>query len=246
MFYPPGAKQEHYLPFYVKVFDTVELDTTFYHPPKPTLVRSWARHTPEHFRFTAKLPQSITHEARLSRMGERLAEFARALEPLGERLGPLLAQLPADFTRDAGTVGVLDRFLAARPAGVRLAIEFRDRSWHVPATIELLRARGVALAWTAWRDLARLTEVTADFLYLRWMGDRRAIERFDRVQIEREADLDSWERELRGALPRVREIYGYFTTHWAGHSPASANAMKRRLGLEIVEPRERWSQRELW
>lgn len=245
-FYPPGSKQEHYLPFYAEVFDTVELDTTFYHPPKASIVRSWARHTPEHFRFAAKLPQSITHTARLSRMGEALEAFARALDPLGEKLGPLLVQLPGDFARDDGTVGVLDRFLAAAPHGPRLAIEFRHRSWQREETLALLRRRQASLVWADWRDLPPATEVTTDFLYLRWLGERRAIERFDRVQIDRGGEFEFWERELRKALPEVREVFGYFNNHWAGHSPASANEMKRRLGLQVVEPKDRWVQRELW
>jgi uncharacterized protein YecE (DUF72 family) len=245
-FYPPGCKQEHYLPFYAEVFDTVELDTTFYHPPKPTIVRSWARHTPESFRFSAKVPQAITHAARLASMSEQMQEFARALEPLGERMGPLLVQMPAEFERDQGTVGVLDRFLAATPATVRVAVEFRHRSWHCPESFDLLRARRAAVAWTEWRDLPRLTEVTTDFLYLRWLGDRQAIQRYDRVQIERGESFEAWECDLERVLPQVREIYGYFNNHWAGHSPASANEMKRRLGLVTVDWKERWTQRELW
>ena len=245
-FYPPGSKQEDFLPFYARVFDTVELDTTFYHPPRPSVARSWARHTPPGFTFTAKVPQRITHEARLAKMGEHLAEFARALEPLQEKLGPLLVQMPAEFTREPGTVGLLDRFLAATPSAVRLAVEFRDRSWHVAATAELLQRHRVALAWTEWRELPRWTEITTDFLYLRWLGDRRDIERYDRVVVNRAREFESWERDLRRALPRVREVFGYFNNHWAGHSPASANEMKRRLGLLPIEPREQWPQRELW
>ena len=91
-FYPPGSRQEDYLPFYAEVFDTVELDTTFYHPPKPSVVRSWARHTPETFRFAAKVPQAITHTARLASVGEQLQEFARAL--------PLLETVAANQPED--------------------------------------------------------------------------------------------------------------------------------------------------
>ena len=245
-FYPPRAKQEHFLPFYADVFDTVELDTTFYHPPKASIVRSWARHTPAHFRFAAKVPQHITHDARLAAMGEHLTAFARALDPLGERRGPLLVQLPAEFQRDPGTVGLLDRFLASTPDGVRLAVEFRHRSWHTPAVFDLLRGHGACLAWTDWRDLPRVTEITSDFLYLRWLGRREAIERYDRLQIDRTAELEAWQRDLERARPRVREIFGYFNNHWAGHSPASANELKRRLGMPVVEPRSRWPQAELW
>jgi len=246
VFYPPGSRQEHYLPFYAGVFDTVELDTTFYHAPRPSVVRSWARHSPEGFVFAAKLPHAITHDARLENAAEGLRAFARALEPLGEKRGPLLAQMPAEFRRESRTVAVLAEFLAATPAGVRLAVEFRDASWHVAETWELLRRHRAAVAWTEWRELPRVTEITADFLYLRWLGDRRAIERYDRVQIDRATEFEAWEADLKRALPRVREVYGYFNNHWAGHSPASANEMKRRLGLLEVEPRERWSQRELW
>jgi len=245
-FFPPGSKQEHYLPFYAQVFDTVELDTTFYHPPRAAVVRSWERNTPADFRFAAKVPQNITHTARLSKVGEQMQAFAAALEPLGEKLGPLLVQMPAEFTRDPGSVGLLDRFLAAAPGGLRLAVEFRHGSWHVRETWDLLRARHAALAWTEWRALPRTTEVTADFLYLRWLGDRREIARYDRVQIDREESFDAWERDLSRVLPQVREVFGYFNNHWAGHSPASANEMKRRLGLLPVEPKSLWPQGELW
>jgi len=245
-FYPPGSKQEHYLPFYAQVFDSVELDTTFYHPPRASVVRSWARLTHGTFRFAAKVPQRITHEARLAAMGDHLRDFVSALEPLESRLGPLLVQMPAEFTNDEDNRGVLDRFLAAKPAAARLAVEFRHRSWHQPPVYELLRRRATAMAWTDWRDLPRVFEVTADFLYVRWLGDREAIEKYDRVQIDRAQAFAEWEREIRQALPRVREVFGYFNNHWAGHSPASANEMKRRLGLVPVDPRTRWPQGELW
>ncbi len=246
VFYPPGAKQEDRLPFYAEVFDTVELDTTFYQVPKPTLARSWERHVPAGFRFAAKLPRAITHDALLHDGGPELATFARALEPLGGKLGPLLAQMPAGFTREPERERDLARFLDARPSHVRLAVELRHASWHVPATWDLLRRHGAAVAWTEWRALERVREVTADFLYLRWLGDRREIERYDRVQIDRRESFDAWEAELRPVLPRVHEVYGYFNNHWAGHSPASANEMKRRLGLTPVEARDRWPQGELF
>jgi len=245
-FYPPRAKQEDWLPFYSHVFDTVELDTTFYHPPRPSIVRSWARHTPETFRFSAKVPQHITHEARLAAMGEHLAEFARALEPLGPRLGPLLVQLPAEFQADAGTFGLLDRFLAATPQHVRLAVEFRDRSWHVPRAVELLARHGAAFVWTDWRDLPPLHAVTTDFLYVRWLGRRERIDSYERVLIDRGAEFDAWRDAFATARPEVREVYGYFNNHWAGHSPASAAEMQRRLGLEPADPRALWPQPELF
>ena len=246
VFYPPGAKQEDYLPFYSEIFDTVELDTTFYHPPKKAVVRSWEKRVPAHFRFAAKLPRAITHDALLRGVAEELAEFVRSLEPLGEKLGPLLAQMPAEFTREPDSVATLRSFLESVPEGVQLAVEFRHASWHVAETWDVLRANRAAVAWTSWRELPRVTEVTADFLYLRWLGDRREIEKYDRVQVDRSDEFEAWKPDLERVLPEVREIYGYFNNHWAGHSPASANEMKRRLGLIPVEAKERWPQREIW
>lgn len=245
-FYPPGSRQQDYLPFYAEVFDAVELDATFYHPPKPSIVRSWARHTPESFRFAAKVPQTITHGARLARVGEQLAAFAGALDPLGPRMAPVLVQLPGDFERDAGTTGLLDRFLSACPSSVRVAVELRHASWHAPETYDLLRGRGACLVWNDWRDLPKVTEVTADFIYLRWLGRREDVAHFDRIVVDRDADLAWWRERIAAALPAVREVYGFFNNHWAGHSPASANALKRLLGLEVVEPKARWPQGELW
>ena len=245
-FYPPGAKQEDYLPFYSQIFDTVELDTTFYHPPRAAIARSWEKRVPAHFRFASKVPRAITHDAALSGCTAEFERFVASLDPLGEKRGPLLVQLPAEFRRDDSTARTLSEFLAGVPSGVKVAVEFRDVSWHGADTYALLREHHAALAWTAWRDLPSATEVTADFLYVRWLGVREWVGQYDRVTVDRAAEHDTWERELRRALPEVREVFGYFNNHWAGHSPASANEMKRRLGLATLEPRDRWSQRELW
>ena len=245
-FYPPGAKQETLLPFYAQVFDTVELDNTFYRPPKASIARSWHKHTPPHFRFAAKVPRAITHDAGLRGVAGPLQDFARAMEPLGEKLGPLLVQLPAEFTRTPETFADLDAFLRDAPAGSRLTVEFRHASWHAEPVVELLRERGACLAWTEWRELPRHCHATAPFLYLRWLGDRRAIERYDRVQVDRAAEFTTWEEEVRRAAGVADEIYGYFNNHWAGHSPASVNEFKRRLGLPTVDPQELWPQRGLF
>ncbi len=246
VFYPPGSKQEDRLPFYATVFDTVELDTTFYHAPRATIARSWERHTPDDFRFAAKVPRAVTHDAQLRGVGEQLDLFVRAMEPLGDKLGPLLVQLPAEFRRDPETLRDLDSFLAGRPSHARLAVEFRHDSWHADVVYEVLRLHGAAVAWTEWRELPRLDRVTADFLYLRWLGDRREIDKYDRVQIDRADSFESWTAALQGVLGQVHEVYGYFNNHWAGHSPESANEMKRRLGLPYVEPRAAWPQGELF
>lgn len=244
-FYPPGAKQESLLPFYASVFDTVELDNTFYRAPKPTIARSWARHTPAHFRFAAKAPRAVTHDSALRDIGG-MDELARSLEPLGEKLGPVLVQLPASFGHTEQTRADLARFLEHAPASLRLAVEFRNRAWHDESVYDLLRAHGASLAWTEWRSLPRVPVITAPFLYVRWIGDRREIERYDRTQIDRTSEFDWWEAALRRSFNQVGEVYGYFNNHWAGHSPASVGELLRRLGMPARDPRNLWPQGELW
>ena len=164
-----------------------------------------------------------------------------------QREKPMLIQaLVAEPAVEAFDVGVLDRFLAACPAEARIAVEFRDRSWHREEVYDLLRRHRAAFAWTEWRDLARVTPVTTDFLYLRWMGHRETITSFDREQIDRSAALDEWSSEITRALPEVRTVYGYFNNHWAGHSPASAAGLLRRLGVDPIEPQSLWPQGDLW
>lgn len=246
IFYPPGAKQEHLLPFYSQVFSTVELDNTFYRTPKPTLVRSWARHTPKEFRFAAKVPREITHESGLKGVDAELAEFVRVMEGMEEKLGPLLLQMPASFQNTRETREDLIRFLDHAPSGVRMAIEFRDASWHETEIFDLLREKRVAVAWTQWRTLNRVQVVTTDFLYLRWLGNRSDIEKYDRVQIDRGADFEDWQTALEKAAPEVENMYGYFNNHWAGHSPASVNELLKRLGEATVDPQGFWPQGELF
>lgn len=246
VFYPPHARQETLLPFYTQQFRTVELDNTFYRAPKATLVRSWARHAPPGFRFAAKVPREVTHDTALSAAAPAMTAFLRVMEGLGEKLGPVLVQFPASFRRTEGSHAALDGFLGALPAGFRIAVELRSPSWQIPETVRLLGERGVALTWTDWRDLPPFRERTADFLYVRWLGNREDIERYDRVQIDRAAEFDDWQRELTRIRGSVTDIFGYFNNHWSGHSPAAVRELLQRLGEPAADPKESWPQAELF
>ncbi len=246
VFYPPGARQETLLPFYAGIFDTVELDNTFYRAPQPTLVRSWARHTPAGFRFAAKAPREITHDTPLGGAGPALLSFLRALEGLGEKLGPILLQFPASFRRTEESFQTLHGFLGAVPSGFRLAVEFRSPSWQDPSVLSLLEQQEACLAWTDWRDLPAFRRRTTDFLYLRWLGNRSDIERYDRVQIDRGSAFDDWQETLEAVRGEVTDVFGYFNNHWAGHSPASVRELLRRLGEPARDPRDDWPQGELF
>src|ERR1019366_6104721 len=88
-FYPPGTPPSAYLAFYARIFDTVELDTTFYGPPRRETVRLWDEMTPDGFQFAAKMPKAITHDKRLAEAEADLVEFLTAMQGLGSTLGPI-------------------------------------------------------------------------------------------------------------------------------------------------------------
>jgi uncharacterized protein YecE (DUF72 family) len=251
-FYPPGSRPADLLGIYARAFPTVEVDSTFYGPPPDAVVAGWRERVPRTFRFALKVPQEITHERRLRDADEALARFLSRAELLGERLAVLLLQMPPDWGPTFGTREDLDRFLTALPSGKRWAIEFRDPRWLEAATLDRLRAQGVALACADGRWIRRervleaLREPTAPFAYLRLMGADRRITEFSRVQMDRDEELETWGASLRRLLPRVSTVYGYVNNHFQGHSPASARALQRLLGAARVEPDALRTQGELF
>ncbi|MEM9594586.1 MAG: DUF72 domain-containing protein [Acidobacteriota bacterium] len=147
-FYTDDARPQDYLPQYSSVFGTVEGNTTFYSLPAPETVERWREATPPTFRFSFKFPQTITHRAGLEGAGDATAEFLHRMEPLGERLGPFLLQLPPFFGPDR--LGVLDRYLRSLPGDLELAVELRHRGFFAAGAMgpvdALLTARGAERA----------------------------------------------------------------------------------------------------
>lgn len=234
--YPREAKSADYLTHYAQHFPVVEIDTTFYRIPTPAMVDAWYRRTPDGFRFAAKIPQVITHEKVLRDCQAELRQFIDTMSRLGEKLGPLLFQFPYLAKRHVATPQVfLDRLapvLEQLPTGLRFAVEIRNRSWITRQILDLLRSRQVAFALIdhPWmppiQDLIRQHDVlTADFTYIRWLGDRQAMEsvtqKWDRLVTDRQAETAMWVGVIRQFLVRQVEVYGFYNNHYAGHSPGS-------------------------
>ena len=169
--YPPGTPAAGRLAEYVKRYATVEIDSTFYGTPKGTTVARWRKVAPRGFLFAAKFPQEVTHETNLIGSQAEAERFVRTMADLGDRLGPLLLQLPPSFGVEG--MGVLEDFLKRLPAGFRYAVEVRHRSWLGSDLPEMLREHGVALTLLDYPRMPRMEEATADFSYIRWLGDRR-------------------------------------------------------------------------
>lgn len=163
-FYPPKTKSKDYLEHYAAKLNSVEINHTFRRFPRLEVIDAWAAKTPEHFRFSFKMHQSVTHRARLKDVGRSVSDFLDALMPLGQRLGVVLFQLPPFFKLNHER---LDSFLSELPPGFRYAMEFRHASWNEPAVVEKLRAAGVALCSAELEVDATEIVQTAPFVYLR-------------------------------------------------------------------------------
>lgn len=141
-FYPPKMPAEEMLRFYSGHFSTVEVNNSFYRIPSEKVLAGWAGQVPESFRFVMKASRRVTHNNRLRDEDGSLGYFLRAVNPLGERLGPTLFQLPPNFKKDMDR---LQGFLAALPKHWPAAMEFRHDSWFDEEVYRALESVGVAL-----------------------------------------------------------------------------------------------------
>jgi len=208
-FYPEDLTADAMLRYYAQRLPAVEINNTFYRMPKSELLAGWAEEVPDGFRFVLKASQRITHFKRLKDVSEEVGYFLRVAATLGDRLGPILFQLPPNLKKDLPR---LSGFLELLPAATRAAVEFRHSSWFEDDVFEALRARGAALCVAEDEELAAPLVATAGWGYLRL---RRA---------------DYGETEVRAWADRVRaqaweEAYVFFKHEDAGTGPRLATQM---------------------
>lgn len=244
-FYPANLKPADYLRHYSTRFPTVEIDSTFYGTPKPERIRAWYDKTPPDFVFAAKVPQIITHEKILEDCDAELAEFLQTVELLGEKLGPLLFQFgyiaPSVLRNGAQFLARLTPFLKKLPSFCarphQFAIEIRNKTWLDACLLDTLREHNVALALTDHSYMPRPWELkhsqcksaqdlfTANFAYVRWLGDRKAIEAvtttWDQTVVDRRDDLLQWIELFRELRRRNLRVYAYANNHYSGHGPGT-------------------------
>ena len=226
-FYPKGTSGENLLTEYSKHFDTVEIDNTFYRIPYASTVRRWKECTPSSFLFAAKFPKTITHDKMLVDCGEELKVYVQSMSHLGSKLGPMLLQFPPEF--GPRHVPNLREFLPILPRGKRFAVEVRNKALLGDDLYSLLRENGVALAFVDSPSMPLSEEITADFAYVRWEGDRRKVNgKKGRVEIDRKKEIERWSKKINELLDIVPNVFGYFSKYYSGYPPDDA---KRLLGL---------------
>ena len=218
--YPPGTTPAGRLAEYVKHFTTVEIDSTFYGIPRGTTVERWRNVAPHGFLFAAKFPQDVTHEGKLVNVHSEAEGFVRTMQALEDKLGPLLLQLPPDFTVEG--MGVLEDFLSALPEGPRYAVEVRHRSWLGSDLATMLKEYGAALTLIDYPRMPRMEQATAGFVYIRWLGDRREFPSgYTHAKRDRADDLGWWSDRVDRFLSDGRDVFAYANNHYQNHAPST-------------------------
>jgi len=212
-FYPEKLPDKEMLTFYGKQFSTVEINHSFYRMPTESALSNWAKSVPEGFRFALKANQKITHIKRLRDCGETLKRFLEIASILndGDRLGPILVQLPPNFKFDRP---LLEDFLALRPRAFSFAFEVRHASWYTEETYDVLRKHQTALCLSETDKQTPPDVLTAPFTYVRL-----------RLEDYTPKQLTAWRKRFDAWLAQGIDVYAYCKHEDEGKGPAYARAL---------------------
>jgi uncharacterized protein YecE (DUF72 family) len=227
-FYQKGEKRK--LRAYSSVFQTAEIDSTFYRNPTKGTVMGWVRYSPSNFVFSAKIPRQITHTKMLGLKGDikkDLSEFLNLMEPLqlSGKLGCLLIQLPPKYSFNPENLKTFFELVDPR---YRYAVEFRNKSWMRDETWKLLTQHNIAYTNVDEPLLPNELHITSDLAYFRWHG------RGDRIWFDyryNNEELYAWIPKIQEAAAKTRKILGYFNNHFHGYAPENCLSLIEKLGL---------------
>ena len=218
-FYPETLSSQELLGYYAKQFSTVEVDSTFYRIPRKQSMTNWKEQTPEGFVFSLKFPQVITHVKMLKDCQEETNVFLERVSMLKEKLGVMLLQFPYAFNEEK--LPVLHNFLQSLPKTHRYAVEVRNRKLLNDALYSVLRDNNVVLAWIDSSFMPEISEVTSDFIYIRWEGDRRKINgTLGKKEADKAEKIKAWVDKIKPFLEKQSEVFGYFSKYYSGYPPS--------------------------
>lgn len=251
-FYPPKSQPTNFLRLYGERMLTVEGNTTFYSVPSAQMVQRWVQHTPEDFRFCPKLPRAVTHEGPLMAHLPAALSFLELMQGLGQRLGPIMAQLPPSYSPAA--FQDLEKFLRAWPCDVSpISVEVRHLDWFQPEMAARLRALlaelGVGRVLLDSRtmyahqsngevdpqlhsnrrkpNVPLQPEVTADFAIIRYISHPKVMRNHDYLM--------EWVRQVNEWLLAGKQVYFFVHCPREEESPMVAKYFQEQLAAANVE-----------
>jgi uncharacterized protein YecE (DUF72 family) len=220
-FYPPDLPLSRWFDHYVSVFDTVEINNSFYRLPEAITFARWAERAPRGFLFAVKASRYLTHMKKLKDPEPALERFFERAKHLGRYFGPVLYQLPPNWKLDLTR---LEHFLHVLPRSARHVIEFRDPSWYVDEVLDLLHGRDVAFCLHDMRGSATERLRVGSFVYVRFHGPSGRYA--GGYSSER---LHGWASWLGLQLKNGADVYAYFNNDVGGHAPRDAITLRRLL-----------------
>lgn len=238
-FYPKTVKQKDWLRHYSSIFDTTEVNSSFYRIIPKWMAQKWYKETPDNFQFSLKFPGKITHDNNLeySKIKEELTGFFSGLEPLKSKISVLVFQLPPslEFEKAQPKLEELSNYL---PHYCRYAVEGRHESWFSEEAISFLTEKNFCLVWNEVPMVDNPAPITTDFVYLRLIGDRELPEDvYDHKVRDKTSTIKKWALRIDKIKNNKKIKIGYLLSnnHLEGFAPSSVNTLRVQLGLDELK-----------
>lgn len=226
-FYPKELKPARYLEHYMTRFGCVELNSSFYHLPKRSVTEGWVKKTPDDFMFCPKLSRFITHIKRLKECEDAVEKFFGVFEPMKDKMGPVLIQLPPGLHYERKLAKGFFDLLSSEYGQYRFAIEVRHKTWISDEFLQLLREHGIALVGAdSGGRFPGHEALTADFAYLRFHGPTRLY-----ASKYAEEGLRDHAARIRNWLDEDREVWAFFNNDFSGYAPQDAATLVELVDL---------------
>lgn len=222
-YYPRELKASEWLSYYLRDFDTVELNNTFYHLPTEDAFDNWRKSTPQGFTFAVKGSRFLTHMIKLKDPERGLVNFMPRAERLRSKLGPVLWQLPPRWNVN---VGRLETFLSLLPGKHRYAFELRNESWMRGEVYDVLKKHNAAFCIYELAGYQSPIEITADWTYIRLHGPTA----FKYQGSYSDEELAGWAARIRTWSRKLKAIYVYFDNDDSAYAVQNALTLKKMVG----------------
>ena len=225
VFYEKTLRPPHWLNFFSATFDTVEINNSFYRLPTENAFKNWRKQVPDGFVFAVKASRFLTHIKRLKDPADPLDLFFSRARHLGNRLGPILFQLPPRFKINLARLEVFLRTLRQHPVGkrCRIAVEVRDASWLASDVFDLMRRFKACLCFADWKEMHVNDPVTTDYVYVRRHYGTAGGGNYSR------RDLNADVKQIRQWLNDGLDVYFYFNNDMQGHAIRNAQYIRNAL-----------------
>jgi uncharacterized protein YecE (DUF72 family) len=226
VFYPESMASKRWLSYYVRYFDTVEVNNSFYHLPGQSAFEKWRAEAPSGFVFAVKANRFITHMKKLKNVDDALSLFVERAGILGRNLGPILFQLPPNLRFDAAR---LKDFLDQLPQRRRFVVEFRNATWINEKMVDMLKSKKVALCIHDLLDIDCPRLMTSSFSYFRFHGFS---EKYGGSYPKRV--LTDYAETMVEMISRGRDVYAYFNNDAFGYALKDAVRLRKLVSKMLT------------